>query len=51
MVAYLVTLGIALAVLLLIDKAPIDDLSLAMRRAVLVAFPAAFAAAAVDYIK
>ncbi len=51
MVAYLVTLGIALGVLLLIDKAPIDDLSLVMRRAVLVAFPAAFAAAAVDYIK
>ncbi len=49
-VSYLVTLGVSLLLLALFGKAGFD-LSLAIRRAVIVAFPAAFAASAVDYIK
>jgi uncharacterized membrane protein len=50
-VAYLVTLAVSILLLILIDKAPLDDLPLVLRRAVLVAFPASFAATAIDYIK
>ena len=43
-------LGISLLLLALFGKAGFN-LSLAIRRAVIVAFPAAFAAASVDFIK
>ena len=49
--SYLTTLAVAMVLLILIDKGPLDDLPLALRRAVLIAFPASFAATAVDYIK
>ena len=49
--SYLTTLTVAMLLLILIDKGPFDDLALALRRAVLIAFPASFAATAVDYIK
>ena len=50
-VGYLVTLAVAIVLLILIDKGPLDDLPLTLKRAVLIAFPASFAATAVDYIK
>ena len=49
-ISYLVTFGISLLLLALFGKAGFN-LSLAIRRAVIVAFPAAFAAASVDFIK
>jgi len=49
-VSYLVTLGVSLLLLALFGKAG-PDVSLAIRRAVIVAFPAAFAASSVDYIR
>ena len=49
--AYLVTFLVALLLLILFDKAPLDDLSVTFTRTILVAFPASFAATAVDYIK
>ena len=49
--SYLLSLTVAMVLLILIDKGPLDDLQLALRRAVLIAFPASFAATAVDYIK
>ncbi len=49
--SYLLTLTVAMVLLILLDKGPLDDLQLALRRAVLIAFPASFAATAVDYIK
>ena len=48
--SYLTTLAVAMVLLVLIDKGPFEDLAVAMRRAVLIAFPASFAATAVDYI-
>ena len=50
-VGYLVTLVVASILLILINKGPLDDFPLALKRAVLIAFPASFAATAVDYIK
>jgi len=50
-VSYLTTLAVAMVLLILIETSPFDDLQLAFRRAVLIAFPASFAATAVDYIK
>ncbi len=50
-VGYLVTFTVAILLLILIEKGPGDDLPLALRRAVLIAFPASFAATAVDYMK
>jgi len=50
-VSYLTTLAVAMVLLTLIEKGPFDDLQLALRRAALIAFPASFAATAVDYIK
>lgn len=35
----------------LFDKAPMDDLRVALTRTVIVAFPASFAATAVDFMK
>jgi uncharacterized membrane protein len=49
--SYLVTLAVALSLLILFDKAPLEDVSLALRRAVIVALPASLAATAVDYMK
>ncbi len=49
--AYVMTLAISLMMLVLIDKGPADGLGLALRRAVLIAYPASFAATAVDYFK
>lgn len=49
--AYRVTFLVSLLLLALFDKAPLDDLGLAFKRAVLVAFPASFAATAVDFMK
>jgi uncharacterized membrane protein len=45
--AYTVTMNL----LILIDKGPLDGALLAVKRAVLIAFPASFAAASVDYLK
>ena len=50
-VGYLVTLSVAIVLLGLIDKGPFEDWLLAVKRAVLIAFPASFAATAVDYMK
>jgi uncharacterized membrane protein len=49
--AYLVTFAVAFLLLWLFDKAPLDDLSVALTRTVLVAFPASFAAVAVDFMR
>ena len=49
--AYLVTFMVALLLLVLFDKAPLQDLQVTFARCVLVAFPACFAATAVDYMK
>ena len=48
---YLVTFAVSLLLLALFDKAPLDDLQLALTRTVIVAFPASFAATAVDFMK
>jgi len=49
--AYLVTFAVAFLLLWLLDKAPLDNLGVALTRTVLVAFPASFAATAVDFMK
>jgi uncharacterized membrane protein len=49
--AYLVTIAVAFLLLWLVDKAPLDNLGVALTRTVLVAFPASFAATAVDFMK
>ena len=49
--AYLVTFLVALLLLFLFDKAPPDNLRATFIRTILVAFPASFAATAVDFIK
>ena len=49
--AYLVTFVVALLLLILFDKAPLHDLQVTFTRTVLVAFPACFAATAVDFMK
>lgn len=48
--AYAVTFAVAFLLMLLVDKAPLDDLSLALSRTVIVAFPASFSATAVDFV-
>ena len=48
--AHVVTFLVALLLLFLFDKAPMDDLRVTFTRTILVAFPAAFAATAVDFI-
>ena len=47
---YIITFLVSLALLALFDKAPLDDLGVMLTRAVIVAFPASFAATAVDMI-
>jgi uncharacterized membrane protein len=49
-VSYLITFGVSLLLLALFGKAGFN-LSLAIRRAVIVAFPAVFAASSVDFIR
>ena len=49
--AYLVTFTVAFLLLTLFDKAPLDDLRLTLTRTIIVAFPASFAATAVDFMK
>ena len=50
-IAYSVTLLVCLGILMLIDKAPVDEFALAFKRAIIIALPASFAATAVDYMK
>lgn len=50
-VGYSVTFVVAMVLLILIDKGPEHDGLVAVKRAVLIAFPASFAATAVDYVK
>ena len=49
--AYVVTFLASLLLLFLFDKAPLDDLRVTFTRTILVAFPASFAATAVDFMK
>jgi uncharacterized membrane protein len=49
--AYLVTFAVSFFLLWLFDKAPLDNPAVAFTRTVLVAFPASFAATAVDFMK
>lgn len=49
--AYVVALLVSLLLLALFDMGPLDDPVLALRRAVIIAFPASFAATTVDYIR
>lgn len=49
--AYIVTFALSFMLLWLFDQAPLDNLRVALTRTVLVAFPACFAATAVDYMK
>lgn len=49
--AYLLTFLVSLLLLILFDRAPLDDLRLTLTRTVIVAFPASFAATAVDFIR
>jgi uncharacterized membrane protein len=48
--AYVVTFLVALLLLFLFDRAPMDDLRVSFTRTILVAFPVAFAATAVDFM-
>ena len=45
------TFCVSLTLLFLFDKAPLDDLKVTLTRTILVAFPASFAATAVDFLK
>ena len=49
--AYGIAFLVALVLLTMIDKGPFDDPVLALKRAVLIAFPASFAAISIDYIR
>jgi uncharacterized membrane protein len=49
--AYVVTFLVALLLLFLFDKAPMDDLRVTFTRTILVAFPASFAATVVDFLR
>ena len=49
--AYLVTFAVSFLLLWLFDQAPLDNLGVAFTRTILVAFPASFAATAVDFMK
>jgi len=49
--AYMMTIAISMMMLVLIDKGPGDGLAVAIKRAVLIAYPASFAATAVDYFR
>ena len=49
--AYAATFCVALFLMILVDKAPLDDLQLALSRSVIVAFPASFSATVIDFVK
>ena len=49
--AYVVTFLVALLLLFLFGKAPLDNLRLTLTRTIIVAFPSSFAATAVDFMK
>lgn len=49
--AYLIPFAVSFALLWLFEKAPLDDLPVALTRTIIVAFPASFAATAVDFMK
>ena len=49
--AYAIALATSVGLLLLIDKAPADDIALTLRRAVLVAWPATLSATTIDWLK
>jgi len=49
--AYVVTFLVALLLLFLFDQAHLNDLRVTLTRAVIVAFPASFAATVMDYLK
>jgi uncharacterized membrane protein len=49
--AYLLTFSVSFLLLFLFDKAPLDNLKVTLTRTILVAFPASFAATAVDFIR
>jgi uncharacterized membrane protein len=49
--AYLITFCVAFLLLFLFDKAPLHNLKVAFTRTIIVAFPASFAATAVDFLK
>ena len=49
--AYVVTFCVALFLMILVDKAPLGDIQLALSRTVIVAFPASFSATVIDFIK
>jgi uncharacterized membrane protein len=49
--AYVVTFLVALLLLFLFDQAPLDDLRTTLTRTIIVAFPASFAATAMDFLK
>ena len=49
--AYIVTFLVALLLLFLFDQAPLDDLRVTVTRTIIVAFPASFAATAMDFLK
>jgi uncharacterized membrane protein len=49
--AYLITFLVAFLLLFLFDKAPLDDLGTTFIRTIIVAFPSAFAATVVDFVK
>jgi hypothetical protein len=37
--------------MILVDKAPLDDIQLTLSRVIIVSFPASFSATAVDFVK
>ena len=49
--AYVTTFFVALFLMILVDKAPLDDIQLALSRTIIVAFPASFSATVVDFVK
>ena len=49
--AYAATFCVALFLMILVDKAPLDDIQLTLSRVVIVAFPASFSATVVDFVK
>jgi uncharacterized membrane protein len=49
--AYAATFCVALFLMILVDKAPLDDIQLTLSRVIIVSFPASFSATAVDFVK
>lgn len=49
--AYAATFCVAFFLMILVDKAPFDDIQLALSRTIIVAFPASFSATVVDFVK